>query len=964
MTKKEAPLSASNFPDFFHELWDYDPFPWQKRLADRVCEGDWPACIALPTASGKTACIDIAVFALACQASRPAAERTAPRRIFFVVDRRVVVDQAYERAKDLSRKLAELKTEIARRVADALRHLSGDDRPLDCYALRGGMYRETAWVRSPLQPIVITSTVDQVGSRLLFHGYGVSDSLKPMHAGLIGNDSLILLDEAHCSRPFEQTVKAVGEFRKWRQRDDESLPPFRFVTMTATPSPGVPDDQIERDNADDRNDRVLGKRIKASKPTRLVVARKASGKEWRKHLVDELSRQTRELVDEGFRAVGVIVNRVATARETARKMEEGLKKDSKVILLTGRMRPVDRDEIMSELAPLLTGNPDKISEPLVVVATQCLEVGADLDFHALVTECASLDALRQRFGRLNRRADRTEAKAVVVIRKDQIKPAKKESESDPVYGNSLAHTWEWLEKNASDGMFDFGTAAVNAKTSDLDADKFASLNAPSVDAAVLLPAYLDCWVQTSPIPTPDPDPAVFLHGPSRGVPNVQVVLRGDLGLNDKAWGEIVSLCPPSSSEALPVRIDVFNRWLSGVDATDDTSDVEGERSDNEEQPKDANHRSDRKALRWRGSDSDQTKVIREPGQVFANDVYILSTIADGLTDLGGFLGKIPADHAEEAYQISRDRAILRLTPEIWKIPTLDDVDMETDGLDEILSDAIGALVNDPSEWIRTAAANLEKAERRSVKSHPSGGFVVIGRNRLGRFDPTGAKVVKPRASSLRGPVTLGKHSDDVARCAERFATECGLKSADAFKLAGLLHDIGKADPRFQAWLHGGNRRKAEWREPLAKSINPPRSRDESSRFREHAGYPKGGRHELLSVRLAECNGVLPADPDARDLILHLIASHHGRCRPFAPVVQDAMPEEVRYQLNESTTLATSTATGLERLDSGVAERFWKLVRRHGWWGLAYLEAILRLADWQASEAETHSATDTNKEGKP
>ena len=61
----------------------FGPFPWQERLARRVCAGDWPHAIALPTAAGKTACIDIAVFALACRA------KDAPRRIFFVVDRRI-----------------------------------------------------------------------------------------------------------------------------------------------------------------------------------------------------------------------------------------------------------------------------------------------------------------------------------------------------------------------------------------------------------------------------------------------------------------------------------------------------------------------------------------------------------------------------------------------------------------------------------------------------------------------------------------------------------------------------------------------------------------------------------------------------------------------------------------------------------------------------------------------------------
>ena len=35
------------------------------------------------------------------------------------------------------------------------------------------------------------------------------------------------------------------------------------------------------------------------------------------------------------------------------------------------------------------------------------------------------------------------------------------------------------------------------------------------DPSVLFPAHLDCWVQTHPIPTPDPDPALWLHGPKQ-----------------------------------------------------------------------------------------------------------------------------------------------------------------------------------------------------------------------------------------------------------------------------------------------------------------------------------------------------------------------------------------------------------------------------------------------------------------
>lgn len=109
--------------------------------------------------------------------------------------------------------------------------------PLTCHQLRGGMYRDDALARTPAQSCVIAPTIDQIGSRLLFRAYGRSPKVWGLQAGLAGNDSLIILDEAHCANPFYQTMKAVSSYREWR--DERVGGPFQFVIMSATPPDGV-----------------------------------------------------------------------------------------------------------------------------------------------------------------------------------------------------------------------------------------------------------------------------------------------------------------------------------------------------------------------------------------------------------------------------------------------------------------------------------------------------------------------------------------------------------------------------------------------------------------------------------------------------------------------------------------------------------------------------------------------------
>ena len=439
------PLTHADFEDFFRELHARTPYDWQSRLARRVVDGSWPGAIDLPTGSGKTACIDVAVFALACQASWEKSKRTAPRRIFFCVNRRVIVDEAHQRAEKIAQAIwkAEWGDDASkptlRRAAHALRSISSISNPklppLDVLELRGGIYRDNRWARSATQPTIVCTTIDQLGSRLMFRGYGVSPNAAPLQAALIAYDSLVLLDEAHISRPFLQTLEFVKRYldpKRWAKQR-LGVHPMIAVPMTATPPQGVNDTDVIRLEPKDRENAGLDNRLKASKPAKLLSV---------SDIVQSAVAEAESLARDAPTAVGIIVNRVATARAIYEQLRDK-HPDAVVELVIGSMRPIDRDRQAERLRSIVGPDRPKVTtQASFVVATQCLEVGADYDFDAMVTECASLDALRQRFGRLNRGGREIDTQAVILMSRQMNHLIRRSpTRFTPTH---CPATWNWL----------------------------------------------------------------------------------------------------------------------------------------------------------------------------------------------------------------------------------------------------------------------------------------------------------------------------------------------------------------------------------------------------------------------------------------------------------------------------------------------------------------------------------------
>lgn len=949
-----------SFDDVFAAAYPgKSPFPWQRRLVRDVLADGWPDVLDLPTGAGKTAALDIALYCLAVAPER------MPRRTVLVVDRRIVVDQGARRARDLRDKMTDAIEGPLAVIARLLRDLwqgRDDEPPFAVAVMRGGMPRDNDWARRPDQPALGVSTVDQLGSRLLFRGYGLSNRSAPIHAGLVGNDTLILLDEVHLAYAFAETLGKI----KTRFRSTGVRLPDRFVItqMSATRRPEEETQRVFPLEDEDREDPRLVPRLNASKHAALRVVKVTGDKESKKleAVAERAVQEAIALQAAGAPVIAIVVNRVDAARIATRLLAQHPGTD--VELITGRMRPLERDHVVQEqlLRRASAGRTRSAADrPLIVVATQCIEAGADLDFDAMVTECASLDALRQRFGRVDRLGDLKTSRSVILGRSDQIG----EASLDPVYGAALGATWRWMVERAVGETVDFG---INALPTARDAKGRLRRDVlpPTVGVPVLLPAHLDAWAQTSQPPVSDPDVALWLHGNVEPGVDVQLIWRAGADvatLGVERMVERLQACRPSALEAVTVPVAAARRWLGG-ERVESFADVESSHDDAGPRAFRGASTQERQALRWLGDDSAPVT----PDEIRPGDVLVLDAAWGGLWRASfDPTAKQPVmDLGDLAQLRGRGIASLRLVREaldVWQFPSfmLDAIPApEAEESPGELNERVGtwlaqwpegmpdSFVGNETEWNAARTALLQSRHRRVMEV--DGQLVVTARTEiLGEIDDS---VTEDDDSSFRrAEVKLIDHSTDVRSLAGQYARSLRFDTRiqEDLELAAWLHDVGKADPRFQRWLVGGDEiREALRDELLAKSALPPGNARQRRIARERAGYPLRCRHELLSLAMVQDHADALRTAHDRDLVLHLVASHHGWCRPFPPPFVDERDIEVRFRHGDHE-LAATTRHQLARLDSGVAPRFWNLVSRYGWWGLAWLEAVLRLADHRASE---------------
>jgi len=868
----------ANFSSQFKTLTGNSPFPWQNKMYEHLLAGEWEAIhvCSLPTGLGKTSVIAVWLIALAHGAP-------VPRRLVYIVNRRTVVDQTtfeVEKYREPGR-LAKAGLDAALKALCAIPLPTEVESPLALSTLRGQFADNREWSADPCRPAVIVGTVDMIGSRLLFSGYGLGFRTRPLHAGFLGQDALIVHDEAHLEPAFQKLLTTIEREQQEGERSGQlPWPKLRVVKLTATTRGETKPFGL---TPEDHDDEIVKQRVRARKKIELT-----SIDDEKKELVDQMAKLALAHEDED-RAVIVFARSVEVAYKVLAKLPQ-----DRCLALTGTMRGFERDnklikhQVFQRFLPASNSTPQNSEAPgtVYLVCTSAGEVGVNLSADDLVCDLSTFESMAQRFGRVNRFG------LVNDTRIDIVHPSKfdEKDEVDQRRQRTLA-LLESLNGNGSPKSL--GDLAEKHPKEVVAA--FSPLPT-MLDATDML---FDAWALTTiwqPMPgRPPVEP--YLHGIAEWQPpETHIAWRRDVELltseilkqNELQAREALDLYPIKPHELLRDRTDRVFKELQKIAARIAPVPVDNPAY---------------KALQhvWIIEPDDRVDIVsfanlvKKDKEDLSDCTVLLPPMAGGLTAQGTLDGDEPgrAIDAADKWDVADE----------WYA----DAEQTAHRRRRLIDDELES----PWRLIRSIDLTVPGSSDDEDESPPLWNWY----ERLLAADNEGSKYAAQR-------ILLEEHVGQVEHYVQSIVDKRKLPDelAAAVVFAARFHDHGKRRDSFQRVL--GN---YQLNPPLAKSYKKAQRFDHDERYRHEFGSL---RDFSIAAEFAELS------EDQRDVVLHLIAAHHGRARPHFPIDEAFDPD-------------SNTAKDAE-LATEVPRRFARLQRKYGRWGLAYLESLLRAADYAAS----------------
>ncbi|MHB9048795.1 MAG: type I-G CRISPR-associated helicase/endonuclease Cas3g [Pirellulales bacterium] len=955
----------------FKALTGNGPFPWQEHFYRQLMSGSMPSRCDIPTGLGKTAVIAIWLIALAHSAENADSEARVPRRLVYIVNRRTVVDQATSETEKIRARLtAEDRPILLAQLAERLAALAADPSagPLAISTLRGQFADNGDWRADPARPAVVVGTIDMIGSRLLFSGYGCGFKSRPLHAGFLGQDSLIVHDEAHLEPAFQELLSAIErEQTKGRTPD---FRPLRVMALSATsrgqekpPSSSAEENVFElTDKEKNPPDvipkdapvplQVVWKRLTAKK--RLAFRKPESEKEKVAAHIGKIAKTYAN--DHPGDRILVFVSSLEDHTVVCKAL-----KGENVQVLTGTMRGLERDRMADPrketACPIFARflkppKPDASEDEkwritptpgtVFLVCTSAGEVGIDISADHMVCDLAAFDSMAQRLGRVNRFGDGN-AK-VEVVHEGALD---KKRETDP-REQSRWKTLELLNQlpTVGDGRSGSPIDLMNLRSRRELKEDFKVAYSPKPRVLPTSDILFDAWTLTTIKEKLPGRPAVdpYLHGiEGWEPPETHVAWRADVQLLADAM-DSGSLNANDLEELLGAY--EIKPWETLRDTTTRKSPGKGVKEKLQELALKALDERDGQrpvgdlpAILIDRLGIPRCMTIRKLVETDLESCTVLLPIeAGGLSARADFDPAWPeaSDVADELPRESRNavraedtrssararlRVLLRSGEDGWWAEYLAAPHLPTPP----------ALPDGPFDDSRSlrqavlAATGMSCVEDISIGDDEDSGPTRV---LLYLADPK----VPGGAGELRQ--TLEEHTARVSDAASRIGKATGLDEPmrRGLILAARYHDRGKNRERWQRYACND-----DLSIPLGKS---PVYRH----WRILGDY----RHEFGSLLDVEDDPEYKdLDADMQHFVLHLIAAHHGRARPHFPEKEGFDPESPEEHWREA------------RIE--ILRRFAQLQRMCGRWGLAYLESLLRAADWAASA--NPSATVEEKEGQ-